>query len=701
MKHQTGSPRRAACDGAASSVLPERGCVTRQRTFSAWATGLRRARAHRGPTAWGLLGLLIASTGQAAIVVTDTGASSGGTCTLAQAIYAANRANNPANATPVVATTIAPLSESAATVAGIGTCAGAATGQNTIELPAAAAISFDTDAPDNFWYGPNALPPIASTITIEGRGATLSVGGGVSPRLRFFFVGADPQSSATPGYNTPGPGNLTLRNLSVHGGVQRGGRSKGGGAGAGLGGAIYNQGSLTLSGVTLSGNQAIGGGTVIGTADAGGGMATDGSGGGGAMGGVVPKGTGDAGLNGNGPAGLGGAGGGVATGLAGAGSHNSGGTDGPAGNGGGGGGGSGPNSAFYNAGGGGGFGGGPGGLSERAGVTGQAGAGSFANGALGGSGGGGGVGSGGAGSGQSIAAGGGGFGGGGGSAFLGGKGGFGGGGGAGGNGTGGFGGGNSFPHQAAHGGGGAGMGGAVFNHAGQVTLINSTLTGNVATGGRSGTGARPDLEGTGGSGLGGAVFNLNGTLTVRFSTIAGNTVAAGAGNGGSGSAAGGAIYSLAYTGANGAGSATAALTLHNSILSNSIGGTDLVVDQPAAVSGGLGNTASATTAAAGANLVMSATAANNAPPLPAFPLIADPLLGALTDNGGPADTMALVPGSPAIDAAEACGGPLPAIDQRGFGRVTGVAPDLGAYEFDAVEIDVVFSDGFEAAVGCP
>ena len=35
-------------------------------------------------------------------------AASASTCTLAQAIYAANRANNPSNATPPGATTIAP-----------------------------------------------------------------------------------------------------------------------------------------------------------------------------------------------------------------------------------------------------------------------------------------------------------------------------------------------------------------------------------------------------------------------------------------------------------------------------------------------------------------------------------------------------------------------------------------------------------------
>jgi hypothetical protein len=72
----------------------------------------------------------------------------------------------------------------------------------------------------------------------------------------------------------------------------------------------------------------------------------------------------------------------------------------------------------------------------------------------------------------------------------------------------------------------------------------------------------------------------------------------------------------------------------------------------------------------------------------------DPLLGPLQDNGGPTDTMALLPGSPAIDAGgnNICdfvyvGG----VDQRGWARpidadLDGSAIcDIGAYE---VTIDV-------------
>jgi hypothetical protein len=64
----------------------------------------------------------------------------------------------------------------------------------------------------------------------------------------------------------------------------------------------------------------------------------------------------------------------------------------------------------------------------------------------------------------------------------------------------------------------------------------------------------------------------------------------------------------------------------------------------------------------------------------------DPLLGPLADNGGPTQTIALLPGSPAIDAAAAVasGGDYAAVvatDQRGVPRPVGSAADIGAYEF--------------------
>jgi hypothetical protein len=57
---------------------------------------------------------------------------------------------------------------------------------------------------------------------------------------------------------------------------------------------------------------------------------------------------------------------------------------------------------------------------------------------------------------------------------------------------------------------------------------------------------------------------------------------------------------------------------------------------------------------------------------------ADPMLGPLADNGGLTATHALLPGSPALDAAGLC--PPPDADQRGEPRPQGIACDIGAYE---------------------
>lgn len=71
----------------------------------------------------------------------------------------------------------------------------------------------------------------------------------------------------------------------------------------------------------------------------------------------------------------------------------------------------------------------------------------------------------------------------------------------------------------------------------------------------------------------------------------------------------------------------------------------------------------------------------------------DPKLSALADHGGPTQTYALQPGSPAVDAVVDCtdtnGLPLP-FDQRGTARPQGAACDIGAFELD----DKIFSDGF-------
>lgn len=453
-----------------------------------------------------------------------------------------------------------------------------------------AAGTYKIGSVDNDWYGPNGLPAISSKITIVGdpKGSTImrSPNQGVQA-FRIFFVGG---GQSLTGYNPPsdfsklpGPGNLTLINLTLQNGLAQGGKggasalgSAGGGLGAG--GAIYNQGTLTLQGVTLVGNQALGGNaggsssTNNGLPGGGGGMAGDGDsfgdGGGFSTGGSWPQNTtpsGDFG-NGGGSTQAGGVGGGGGSGARG-------------GYGGGGGGGTSVNGT-------GGFGGGSG----------------------------------------SIVA------------------------------PGGFGGG---PFQ----GGGAGMGGAIFNEGGSLTLLNCTLTSNNAGGGTGGVffGSASD-----GRALGGAVFNLDGSVSISFSTLANNTLAGTTGDGG-------AVYNLqlANTGSPAADAhASASMTVTSSILYGSVlNTTDSSGNVTSAAATDCVNTSGSFS---GSPNVLGLTSSSC---FVAGDTSATPFLFPLAANGGPTPTMGLLIGA-GINAGNPSG--APALDQRGYLR--DVAPDMGAYE---------------------
>jgi hypothetical protein len=514
-------------------------------------------------------------------------------------------------------------------------------GADTIVLPSKGV--FDLTVVDNNWYGPNALPPIDSNITIQGNGATLqrdsSLAQDTADAFRFFYVSGGIQSELP-------LGTLTLTNLTLTNGLAKGGDSGfGGGGGMGAGGAIFNQGNLTLNGVTLTANTALAGSGDVGSSTAGGGIGQDANGDtGGGFGGSFP-----AGIYG-GTAGSNGGGGGFSA-------------DGNGNNGGG----------LSALGGAGGFSGVPdggdgGSASGSGGIGGDFGfGGSLDSQFIGGAGGVGGGGS---------HVGGGGFGGGGGS---GGVGGFGGGGGALDT-SGGFGGGSG---SDSGGGGGAGLGGAIFSMYGSATILNSTLTGDSAHGG----------DGyTGGEGDGGAIFNLDGTLNVTLSTLANNTVTAGGGQtdggGSNGSADGGGIYNLAY-GNNYAtgGAVSAAATIDDSILSGTVGGPhDLVSAEidgananSASVSGTTPNIIGSLEHSSGLNGTSSVS-------LPGL-IQSDPKLASLGNYGGPTKTMAPLPGSPAIDDGSNASIPNGVTtDQRGDSRIVNGTVDIGAYESEGFTI---------------
>ncbi len=82
-------------------------------------------------------------------------------------------------------------------------------------------------------------------------------------------------------------------------------------------------------------------------------------------------------------------------------------------------------------------------------------------------------------------------------------------------------------------------------------------------------------------------------------------------------------------------------------------------------------------------------------PTPADTITDDPLLLPLADNGGPTMTQAFDLSSPALDAGSNPDGLD--FDQRGEGyrRVLGAAADIGAYEAPGALPDPIFSDGFD------
>lgn len=202
----------------------------------------------------------------------------------------------------------------------------------------------------------------------------------------------------------------------------------------------------------------------------------------------------------------------------------------------------------------------------------------------------------------------------------------------------------------------SGTGGALYN-AGTVTVERCTFSGNSAT---TGGAIRNDatltltqstLASNSSTGDGGAIANSGGSLTLTHCTIAANTAT---------NLGGGVMLSSGLA------------TITNSIISGNTAanGRDTWSNGPA---GGVTRV--------GANIIGLAGKTPDAPDSGPAANTADPLLGPLTDNGGPTQTMALLAYSQAIDTVPA--GSIIAgidIDQRGFARTLGSGPDIGAYE---------------------
>lgn len=244
---------------------------------------------------------------------------------------------------------------------------------------------------------------------------------------------------------------------------------------------------------------------------------------------------------------------------------------------------------------------------------------------------------------------------------------FGGAGGGGGNGGNGI---NSIAGAGGNGGkGGLGTGGAITN-SGIASVTNSTFTAGNATGNAGGNGGNPGtgtfggnqggLGASGGTGTGGAIANTaSGTITVTNSTLTANSAIGGAAGTGYGAPGATAMGSGGGLRTEGGGA-----TLRNTI----------VAANPAISDGNCGNYITD----GGYNLEFSPTTTCG---FLDHATLRDPTLGALVNHGGPTPTMALGPGSAAINNASptVCAGAAGSMDQRGLPRQAGQC-SIGAFE---------------------
>ncbi|MDX2212445.1 MAG: choice-of-anchor Q domain-containing protein [Oculatellaceae cyanobacterium bins.114] len=183
----------------------------------------------------------------------------------------------------------------------------------------------------------------------------------------------------------------------------------------------------------------------------------------------------------------------------------------------------------------------------------------------------------------------------------------------------------------------AGSGGAIFNNSPQQisTLRNITISGNFAS-------------------SGGAIHNAGGTLAISNSTITNNST------------------TLAGSGAVFTSAATAPITLvTSSIIAANVNG-DVQVTNP-------GTTNAIRFGSGGNNLIGFGNATSVFNRGGDRINILNPGLEPLANNGGPTQTHALRLDSFAINAGSNLFNR--STDQRGLNRISGSAPDIGAFEF--------------------
>lgn len=229
---------------------------------------------------------------------------------------------------------------------------------------------------------------------------------------------------------------------------------------------------------------------------------------------------------------------------------------------------------------------------------------------------------------------------------------------------------------------GKGLGGGIFN-LGVLHMSRCAVYGNIAAGTGSGRGDSQGLA------LGGGAFNGCGPATISLAncTVARNRAVGGSSDastwGSTGADAfGGGLYST-----NGAHAALTNCTLANNEAvggsaanpgkgqGGNLGASGELLLVNSILSGGITNNVFGTIIDLGRNISSDLSAFLTSP---ASLNATDPKLADLDDYGGPTSTMALLPGSPAIDV----GANLAGIDtdQRGVARPAGAAFDIGAFE---------------------
>jgi hypothetical protein len=237
------------------------------------------------------------------------------------------------------------------------------------------------------------------------------------------------------------------------------------------------------------------------------------------------------------------------------------------------------------------------------------------------------------------------------------------------------------------------FGGGIHNN-GTLTLTNSTVTGNRTAGGVPSSGgaianagtmtlSNSTVSGNNAQTRGGGIFN-GGTMTSNNSTITNNR----SDSDNSGGEQGGGIYRNGGT-----------VTLKNTIVSDNFRGTGTTRDD---VSGDLDATSSFNLIGDGTNMTGISNGSNgNQVGTAGSPI--NPLLAALGNYGGPTQTHALLPGSPAIDAGDNTFANNVGLttDQRGggFNRFVNTTVDIGAFESSGFTITASSGTPQSATIG--